>query len=112
MECMQSLGKPHLPQGISTTTIPIFHSQDMSTEGVQSVLSLLPPSEDLPSTQGDAETVLVVGTGKSAIDNAVLFAKERRKVLMLGRSFKWMSAPVKPDFIGSEWVWCTTFWVL
>jgi cation diffusion facilitator CzcD-associated flavoprotein CzcO len=83
----------------------------MSSEGVQSVLSLLPSSDDLPSTQGDADTVLVVGTGKSAIDNAVLFAKQRRKVLMVGRSFKWMSAPVKPDFIGSEWVWSTTSWV-
>ncbi|RSH95723.1 hypothetical protein EHS25_000815 [Saitozyma podzolica] len=99
-----SLGKPHLPQGISNTVIPTFHSQDVSFEGVQSVLSLLAPSDDLPSTQGDADTVLVVGTGKSAIDNAVLFAKQRRKVLMVGRSFKWMSAPVKPDFIGSEWL--------
>jgi cation diffusion facilitator CzcD-associated flavoprotein CzcO len=53
--------------------------------------------------EGDADTVVVVGTGKSAIDAAVLFTRKGRKVVMVGRSFKWMSAPVKPDFIPSEW---------
>lgn len=99
----QGLGKPHVPALLSSAPLKVFHTASLAhPENMNRLLATIPASAALPAVDGDSETVLVVGGGKSAMDVAALLANRGRKVVLAYRGeMKWFSPAVPPGMIGT-----------
>nr|XP_031858099.1 uncharacterized protein CI109_006541 [Kwoniella shandongensis]KAA5525171.1 hypothetical protein CI109_006541 [Kwoniella shandongensis] len=98
------LGKPLIPLLFRQSPIPTFHTADLANSAQLSrLLEVLPSSPASPVPQGDEETVLVVGGGKSGMDLAALLTNRGRKVVWTFRGpLKWFAPVVPPGMMGAN----------
>ncbi|ORY34312.1 hypothetical protein BCR39DRAFT_517622 [Naematelia encephala] len=98
------LGKPRLPPILESSPITVYHSSELAfPQPLERLLDAVSASSEEPTLQGDAETILVVGGGKSGMDIAALLANRGRKVIWSFKGpLKWFAPTVAPGMLGAN----------
>ncbi|WWC86524.1 uncharacterized protein L201_001401 [Kwoniella dendrophila CBS 6074] len=100
------LGKPYTPNIFENPPVPTFHTSTLAyPSGMDKLLSTVSSSSKIPhdEDEGDKDTILVIGGGKSAMDTAAILANRGRKVIWAFRGpLKWFSPSVPPGMMGAN----------
>ncbi|WWC99964.1 hypothetical protein V866_006873 [Kwoniella sp. B9012] len=98
------LGKPFIPDIFKDSTIPTYHTSALGySDQLNNLLNTVSSSTDKPAVEGDEDTILVVGGGKSGMDTAALLANRGKKVIWTFRGpLKWFAPTVPPGMMGAN----------
>ncbi|WWC66109.1 uncharacterized protein I206_100009 [Kwoniella pini CBS 10737] len=96
------LGKPFIPDFFQNSPIPTFHTSALSYPcELEKIHSLVGSTNRKPTSEGDENTIVVIGGGKSGMDVAALLANRGKKVIWTFRGpLKWYSPTTPPGMMG------------
>nr|XP_018998949.1 uncharacterized protein I203_08520 [Kwoniella mangroviensis CBS 8507]OCF62410.1 hypothetical protein I203_08520 [Kwoniella mangroviensis CBS 8507] len=102
--------KPFIPDIFKDSPIPTYHTSSLGfSDQLNNLINTVTSSTDKPTVEGDADTILVVGGGKSGMDTAALLANRGKKVIWTFRGrLKWFAPTVPPGMMGAKWVILTS----